>query len=204
MSQKFSEIMTQLRREKGLSQKAVAAELNTSQALLSHYENGIRECGLDFAVRAANFYGVTCDYILGNSTSRNGLPEYEKPDLEPSSELCGISTNIILNAVKDFLDQISTCSEPWRDELKGYIILNVYSCILTAAGENYRRSSERLDAKTARDIADAMLTIKKALLENQPAENKPQISADSPLQTLMDSAEMYMSEKMAWILESKK
>ena len=44
--------LSSLRKEKGLSQKEAAAGLGVSQALLSHYENGIRECGLDFLCRA--------------------------------------------------------------------------------------------------------------------------------------------------------
>ena len=42
--------LSSLRKEKGLSQKEAAAGLGVSQALLSHYENGIRECGLDFSL----------------------------------------------------------------------------------------------------------------------------------------------------------
>ena len=47
-----------------------------SQALLSHYEKGVRECGLDFVVRAADFYGVSCDYLLGrsNDPTKSGGP----------------------------------------------------------------------------------------------------------------------------------
>ena len=51
----FSRLLTLLRKEKGISQKSAAQQLGVSQALLSHYENGIRECGLDFLVRAAYF-----------------------------------------------------------------------------------------------------------------------------------------------------
>ena len=57
----FSSRLTEQRKRKGVSQKVAAKELGISQALLSHYENGIRECGLDFVVRAADYYGVTCD-----------------------------------------------------------------------------------------------------------------------------------------------
>lgn len=63
----FPRILTLLRKERGISQKQAAAELGVSQALLSHYEKGIRECGLDFVVRVSDFYGVTCDYLLGKS-----------------------------------------------------------------------------------------------------------------------------------------
>ena len=69
----FNRILTLLRKEKGLTQKEAAASLGISQALLSHYEKGIRECGLSFVVRVADFYGVSCDYLLGRSPDRSGL-----------------------------------------------------------------------------------------------------------------------------------
>ena len=72
MNSNFSRIMTLLRKEQGYSQKKVAEELGVSQALLSHYEKGIRECGLDFVVRAADFYNVSCDYLLGRTPDRSG------------------------------------------------------------------------------------------------------------------------------------
>lgn len=72
MNSAFPRILTYLRKEKGISQKQAAQELEVSQALLSHYEKGIRECGLAFVIRAANFYDVSCDYLLGRSPERNG------------------------------------------------------------------------------------------------------------------------------------
>ena len=65
MPRSFSETMRALRRERGLSQRTVAAELHISQALLSHYENGAREPGLGFVCRACRYYGVSADYLLG-------------------------------------------------------------------------------------------------------------------------------------------
>lgn len=65
--------LSALRKEKGISQKEAAAGLGVSQALLSHYENGIRECGLDFLCRAADYYNVTTDYLLGISESKRGF-----------------------------------------------------------------------------------------------------------------------------------
>ena len=72
MSRSFSETMSALRRERGLSQRAAAADLNISQALLSHYENGAREPGLDFVRRACAYYGVSADYLLGLSELHGG------------------------------------------------------------------------------------------------------------------------------------
>ena len=49
----FSGRLMTLRKNKKISQKQAAKDLGISQALLSHYENGVRECGLNFVVRAA-------------------------------------------------------------------------------------------------------------------------------------------------------
>lgn len=72
MNKDFPRIMTLLRKERGLSQKQAAADLDVTQALLSHYENGKRECGLDFLVRAADYYKVSVDYLLGRSPMSSG------------------------------------------------------------------------------------------------------------------------------------
>ena len=71
MDRNFSVVLCELRKEKGLSQKEAAAKLGISQALLSHYEKGIRECGHSFLMRVADFYDVSCDYLLGRTTERN-------------------------------------------------------------------------------------------------------------------------------------
>jgi len=70
MKSDFSEILSSLRREKGLSQRRAAADLGISQALLSHYENGAREPKLEFVVKACDYYSVAADYILGRSEMR--------------------------------------------------------------------------------------------------------------------------------------
>lgn len=72
MNKDFPRIITYLRKERGLSQRQVADDLEISQALLSHYEKGIRECGLDFLVKSANYYDVSCDYLLGRTSDRQG------------------------------------------------------------------------------------------------------------------------------------
>ena len=65
MTVNFASVLSQLRRERNLSQRKVAGDLGISQALLSHYENGLREPRLEFVVRACDYYQVSADYILG-------------------------------------------------------------------------------------------------------------------------------------------
>ena len=82
----FPRMMTLLRKERGISQKKAATDLHISQALLSHYEKGIRECGLDFVVAAADYYGVSCDYLLGRTADKAGtmIAVEEIPDQDPA------------------------------------------------------------------------------------------------------------------------
>ena len=92
MNPEFSRTLSLLRQEKGVSQRLAAGELGISQALLSHYENGIREPGLAFVVRACDYYNVSADFILGRTLSREGnmLTEQDILDAaEPRSNLRG-------------------------------------------------------------------------------------------------------------------
>ena len=72
MANSFSRNLALLRQEKNLSQRKVAGDLGVSQALLSHYENGVREPGLNFVLKACDYYGVSADFLLGATMSRDG------------------------------------------------------------------------------------------------------------------------------------
>ena len=65
MHQTFGSVLSALRKKQGLSQRRAAGDLQISQALLSHYETGAREPGLEFVCRACDYYGVSADYLLG-------------------------------------------------------------------------------------------------------------------------------------------
>lgn len=90
MERTFKYTLSMLRKERNISQRSAAAELGISQALLSHYENGAREPGLDFVRRVCRYYGVTADYLLCLSGSRDGnvhSPEEMRLLLEHMHEL---------------------------------------------------------------------------------------------------------------------
>ena len=72
MNEDFSRTLALLRQEKGVSQRQASRELGISQALLSHYENGVREPGLAFVRRACDYYRVSADYLLGRTLDRDG------------------------------------------------------------------------------------------------------------------------------------
>ncbi len=100
MNADFPRIMTLMRKERKISQKQAAADLGISQALLSHYEKGIRECGLEFLVRAADYYNVSCDYLLGRSPSPDGKTACESCSTQ-STALASSSAGIVLELCEE-------------------------------------------------------------------------------------------------------
>lgn len=104
MNNDFPRILSLLRKERHISQKEAAAALGVAQALLSHYEKGKRECGLDFLVRAADYYNVSTDYLLGRSPLSTGsiIVESEIPDSE-AHEKARMGADISLTLSKKLL-----------------------------------------------------------------------------------------------------
>lgn len=98
MERGFSAVLSELRRERKLSQRRLSADLNISQALLSHYENGSREPGLAFVKRACRYFGVSADFLLGISAEKG---DDNKCGLLSFAELSGLLENSGDEAVKN-------------------------------------------------------------------------------------------------------
>jgi len=137
MNSDFPRILTLLRKEKGISQKNAAAQLLISQALLSHYEKGIRECGLDFLVRCADFYSVSCDYLLGRSPDRQGstitldeIPEADgsgKENRSMAAVLPVLNKKLISNSLAILFDLLTKAgNKTLTSEVSSYLNLAVY------------------------------------------------------------------------------
>lgn len=54
-----------LREDNHLTQAAIAEYLMCDQSLYSKYERGARALPLELAVRLAQYYGVSVDYLVG-------------------------------------------------------------------------------------------------------------------------------------------
>lgn len=116
MNEEFSRTLSLLRQEKAVSQRAAAGALGISQALLSHYENGIREPGLPFVVKACDYYGVSADFLLGRTLSRDGTtiaPEqlYDLSDEKDNSMRGGVlallSKKLLVNSIGVLFDLLA-------------------------------------------------------------------------------------------------
>lgn len=141
MNSEFPRILTLLRKERGISQKKAASELSISQALLSHYEKGIRECGLDFVVKAADYYNVSCDFLLGRSPERTGttlsIEDIPEADLSTDNKLQGsilptLNKKLIFNSLNilfDFLQKIN-CKE-LTTKISDFLMISVYRMFRT-------------------------------------------------------------------------
>lgn len=147
MNADFPRILTLLRKERGISQKQASTELEISQALLSHYEKGIRECGLDFVVKTADFYGVSCDYLLGRSPERTGaqlsiedIPEADalgKENVLKGSILPTLNKKLISNALNIVFDILRDVNnKELTTEVSSFLNLSVYRMFRVLYGIN--------------------------------------------------------------------
>ena len=140
MNNDFPRILALVRKERKLSQKQAASDLGVAQALLSHYEKGKRECGLSFLVRAADYYHVSTDFLLGRSASSDGsfisenaLPDSDELGLDKSGKSKNISLTLAKKMIIGGIDVIYSLLEKFNNpkltkEISGYFTLTVYSC----------------------------------------------------------------------------
>ena len=63
-----------LREDHDLKQKQIAQYLLCDQSLYSKYERGERELPLRLAVELAKYYGVSVDYLVGLTDTREPYP----------------------------------------------------------------------------------------------------------------------------------
>lgn len=175
MNADFPRILTLLRKEKGISQKAAASNLGISQALLSHYEKGIRECGLDFLVRTADYYGVSCDYLLGRSPDRSGMtltvediPEPDaagKENVMRGSILPVLNKKLIANSLNILFDLLQKSrNKTLISEVSSFLMLAVYRMfrVVYAANPKNQSAMFTVPRQVASGYASAAMTVAEA------------------------------------------
>ncbi len=133
MSTPISARLVSLRKEKNLSQKEAALALGVSQGLLSHYEKGIRECGLDFLCRAATFYDVSSDYLLGLSDTKMMSDALFVQDEIPQDSEMRMST--IFRSSVYLLDRLGTFGRSSASKIRAVYILTLYKVYLAALSQ---------------------------------------------------------------------
>lgn len=172
MNKDFPRIMTLLRKERKLSQKQVAADLDVTQALLSHYENGKRECGLDFLVRAADYYNVSVDYLLGRSplvtgttVSEQELPESsttEKYEGAPSGASTFFQKKLLTNSLEIIFDLlIKAKNSELSKAVCNFLYMAVYRSfrMVYSSGKNNDENTFSIPAEKVSGLASAAMSV---------------------------------------------
>lgn len=155
MSVEFSAKIAMLRKQNDLTQRQAAEALGISQALLSHYEKGIRECSLSFVKKCAEYYDVSCDFLLGLTETpkpQRGLflleetqnGQKETPDVR-----------ILTQAVYDILRQTAEQDTPEENgSLRTFLSLTLRHYLLLRDNDQKKRlKSEFALRKCALEIA---------------------------------------------------
>lgn len=190
---KFSEILSKMRKERGVSQKKAAADLGISQALLSHYEKGIRECGLDFVIKCSKYYGVTTDYLLGVSENRNGMSNDVLANITSTD---GRSAKALAQSTKYLLEMASAATDGKKDNyVYDYFMLCAYRGALTLAKAGVLpKEIFKIDYTIARDLASAAIALQDARFIF--IEDKSRTGFDeaefAPLKDMISEAEEYI------------
>ncbi len=174
MNSDFARIITLQRKERRISQKQAAADLGISQALLSHYEKGIRECGLTFLVKIADYYNVSCDYLLGRTPEPEGkvITIEDIPDDDgnnnlkmPSPEIINFNRRIINNSISLLFNLAQKAgSITLIKEVSSYLMLSVYKLFRLIYNANPHNDQKlfRIPKVIANDSADAIISMNEA------------------------------------------
>ena len=176
MNNDFPRIITFLRKERGLSQKQVASDLGISQALLSHYEKGIRECGLDFLVKAAEYFEVSCDYLLGRTVQRR-LASVSPDELPESDEIRHLKGNMInqinrkllmntTTVIFDLLAQIG--DKKLTNAVSNYLMCSEYLIFRTiyCSEENNSQTMFSVDRSRYKNLTSASMLIDLEIIDS--------------------------------------
>ncbi len=202
MASDFSRTLALLRREKRISQRTAAADLQVSQALLSHYENGLREPGLAFVVRAAEYYGVSCDYLLGRSLSReNGFlpPQTATDNTESTDAITVMYQKLISDSAALLLDAASRSGSPdLVRELSTYLstvcyklFRYLYQADSANPPEAFKTAPERFDA-----LCDALMKLSELRIRYAAADgtaDRPKLSLGTLSEQFPDTAQSMLT-----------
>lgn len=200
MNEAFSARLSTLRKERGLSQKEAAQALGISGALLSHYEKGIRECGLQFICKAAAFYDVSCDYLLGVSNTRRSInEEFDEKDTAQDKEF---RLGTMFRAAVMLNDTLSAAGGPAAGQLRNYFALSIYR-IAVLAGETGAIPKEwiTLPHGTAEILSAAVMdSIVKTGFANQERTAREPATEPLCVKTILENSERILQKEFCVLL----
>ncbi len=175
MSTSVSSRLISLRKEKNLSQKEAALALGVSQALLSHYEKGIRECGLDFLCRASTFYDVSTDYLLGltdNKMMSNAL--FDEQEMPQDSEM---RMSTVFRSSVYLMNRLGLYGRNYSSKIRTIYALTIYKLYISALSQgavpNHELARKELAPYFTTTIIDNIINSMIYEGDAKPKRNEP-------------------------------
>ena len=182
----FPRIITFLRKERGLSQKQVSQDLGISQALLSHYEKGIRECGLDFLIKAADYFEVSTDYLLGRTVQRKpaSVSADDIPDSDEIRHLQGnminqVNRKLIMNTTTVIFDLLAQLGEKkLTNAVSNYLMCAEYVIFRTiyCADKTNTQTMFSIDKSRYKNLSSASMIIDLEIIDALISKNELSLS----------------------------
>ena len=115
----FAKILTDLRESRGAKRQEVADQIGISRASLEYYEKGKRKPDVDVILKLADYYGVTCDYLLRGV--RSSFAEIHKTT-GLSDKSIEILQNILTLRKRAYIDMLNFLIE--ETDFGGYRFYN--------------------------------------------------------------------------------
>ncbi len=186
----FPTILTSLRKERKLSQKVVAMDLNISQALLSHYEKGVRECSLDLLITIADYFGVSCDYLLGCTDVRNRIVNTGN-NIET---MCGC-VNDIMSAVYKAGDKKLV------DAVEKYLALSMHNLAYSLNMKSVKSEKRKVKDGLIFDISEVMKKNQLYNIAKLSADKIKSKDTSASVSTIIEHSEKYFNETVSDFLK---
>lgn len=97
---KTKDILKKLREEKGLTIKEVATGTGMQYTMCREYESGDRKLGMSAAIKYADFFGCSVDYLLGRGTNMMTPSEKQQKIAEEYAKLGDTEQKILYDMVE--------------------------------------------------------------------------------------------------------
>lgn len=191
--QKFSNRLIALRKERGLTQEALAVLIHKKRSTISGYETEGKEPDINTLCYMARYFGVSTDFLLGNSDERNNVDTIfynDKVHFEQHLEKIPFELRSIVaacfNSFYLLLDKDIQLTEPEH--------LRLYQKLLSAF------QSFRIDIRRQAELTSRAISNPEQLSEALPNLLARQNQMKYELATLLDQL---MKADIEWMFRSQ-
>ena len=128
-----------LREEKGLTQQQLAKALYTSRVNVNYWENDERNIKSDIIIALAEFFDVSCDYLLTGISSKN-IGIYREFGLDD-----------------DAVNNIKTVEKHFKGLTNKFIKSNNFIFLMNSIREHIKYQCKNHDIKEKKEIQNALI-----------------------------------------------